>query len=297
MPNWAYNTLTIKHKDVEVLKKIKEELQGDAEGQYLDFNKVLPMPETLDVDSPLHGNDLMFYILTLAKDRAEILELPQEILQFIQPILDKHKTNKSLDELYKEYMQEYTKQVIAGTADKKDNMGLGMGISLLQGYRYFMNITRYGFDTWHNWRTTMWNTKWNASEEEVELKGNELEYYFETAWDGAWPIAAAISALYEGTEVTLNVGYEDPNGEDNAVYREGRAVEAFKFPQTYEYGGKCYDSYKEAVRAAKDDGVDEGDAWTTIELSIGENTIHLDTKDWNVDTSIIQYAKSVRESA
>ena len=296
MPNWAYNTLTIEHNDVKVLEKIKEELRGN-DGSPIDFDKIIPMPETLNVDSPLHANDLMFYILTLAKDRAEILELPQEILHFIQPILDKHKTDKSLDKLYKKYIQEYTEQVIAGTADKRDDMGICLGISLLQGYRYFMNITRYGFDTWYKWCNTMWNTKWNASEGEVKLKGNELEYYFETAWSGPWPIAAAISALYEGTEVTLNVGYEDPDGEDNVVYRKGRAVDAYKSPQVYEYAEGEYDSYEEALKAAEDDGVDEDDAWAAVELSIGENTIQLDAKDWDVNTSIIQYAKLVKESA
>ncbi len=298
MPNWAYNTLTIKHKDVEVLKKIKEELKGDAEGQYLDFNKVIPMPETLDVTSPLRKNDLMFYILTLAKNRDEILELPHRILTHVQSILDEHKTDKSLNELLKKYMQDYTELILAGTADKKDEHGFVAGISLLQGHHYFINIVRYGVYSWYDWCCAMWNTKWNACCNEVELEGDTLMYQFDTAWSGPWPIAAAISALYEGTIVTMNTTYEDPDGMDSVSYYEGQPTLAAQYPQIYRYNDAAYKSYDDAFKAAENDGLDEDDAWRAVEWDIDdENPIYRDTKGWGISPSIINYAKTAKECA
>ena len=298
MPNWAYNTLTIKHDDVEVLKKIKEELKGDTEGRPFDFNKVIPMPETLDVTSPLRKDDLMFYILTLAKNRAEILELPPRILSYIQPILDEHKTDKSLNELLKKYMQEYTKLVLAGTADKKNEHGIVKGISLLQGHHYFMNIVRYGVYSWYDWCCAMWNTKWNAYCNDVELKGDTLMYQFDTAWSGPWPIAAAISALYEGTIVTMNTTYEDPDGLDSVTYCDGQATLVAQYPQIYKYNDAAYKTYDDALKAAENDGLDEDDAWRAVGWDIDdENPIYRDTKGWEISPSIINYAKTAKKCA
>lgn len=298
MPNWACNVLTIKHKDVKVLEQIKEELKGDVEGQLLDFNKVIPMPETLNVTSPLRKNDLMFYILTLAKNRAEILELPHKILTHVQSILGEHETDKSLNELLKKYMQEYTQLVLAGTADKKDEYGFVKGISLLQGHHYFMNIVRYGVYSWYDWCCAMWNTKWNACRSEAELKGDTLTYQFDTAWSGPWPIAAAISALYEGTTVTMNTTYEDPDGMDSVTYCDGRPTLAAKYPQIYRYNDVAYKSEDDAFKAAGDDGLDEEEAWSTIEWDIDDkNPIYQDTKGWDISPFIINFAKSARESA
>ena len=298
MPNWAYNTLAIKHNDVEVLKKIKEELKGDVEGQYLDFNKVIPMPETLDVTSPLRENDLMFYILTLAKNRDEILELPPRILSHVQSILDEHKTDKSLNELLKKYMQEYTKLVLAGTADKKDKHGIVAGISLLQGHHYFMNIVRYGVYSWYDWRCAMWNTKWNADCNEVKLEGDTLTYQFDTAWSGPWPIAAAISALYEGTTVVMNTTYEDPDGLDSVAYRDGQPALVAQYPQIYRYNDVKYESFGDALKAAEDNGLDEEEAWNAVEEYIDDkNPIYRDTEGWQISPSIINYAKTAKECA
>ena len=298
MPNWAYNTLTIKHKDAETLKKIKEELKGDAKGQSLDFNKVIPMPKELDVTSPLRKDDLMFYILIFAKNRAEILELPREILKHVQSILDGHKTDKSLRELLQKYMQDYAKLVIAGTAEKKDEHGFVTGISLLQGHHYFMNIARYGVYSWYDWCCAMWNTKWNACCNEVNLKGDTLTYQFDTAWSGPWPIAAAISALYEGTTVIMNTSYEDPKGLDSVTYCKGQPTLVAHYPQIYKYNDTAYESYDDAAEAAENDGLDDADACSAIEWGIDdENPIYRDAAGWDVGSFIINYAKSARKSA
>lgn len=298
MPNWAYNTLTIKHKDAKVLEKIAEELKGETEGQYLDFNKVIPMPETLDVAAPLRRDDLMFYILTLAKNRAEILELPHEILMFVYPILDEHKTDESLRELFQAYMQDYTKLVIAGTADEKDEWGIIKGISLLQGYRYFMNLSRYGINSWYDWCCSMWNTKWNANCGRGMMRTNDtLIYRFNTAWDAPWPIAAAISALYKNTIVTLETTYEDPDGMNSVSYYEGKPTLAAKYSQVYRYNKTDYETYRDAEKAAMKDGLNEDDAWDSIESGVDDKPNYQDTERWEINPEIINYAKEAKECA
>jgi hypothetical protein len=252
---------------MKVLEEIKQTLANDNNAeQYIDFNKVVPQPETLNVSSPMREDDLMFYILTLAKNRAEILELPRRILSYVRHILEEHKTDKSLNELLKKYMQDYTKLILAGTADKKDDWGIVNGISLLQGHHYFMNLAFYGVATWYDWRCMMWGTKWNADcyKDGVTFENNTLSYRFDTAWGGPWQIAAAISALYEGTEVTMSTSYEDPDGEDIITYVGGRAVKAVQYPEVYTYNDKKYDSYEDAEKAAIEDGVGEDDVWEKI---------------------------------
>lgn len=45
MANWIHNKITNETEDNSLLEKIEEELKGD--NGILDFNKVIPMPETL----------------------------------------------------------------------------------------------------------------------------------------------------------------------------------------------------------------------------------------------------------
>ena len=53
MPNWTFNNLNIdlRKKDANRIEEIKDSLQGEEEDQYIDFDKVIPMPKSLELTS------------------------------------------------------------------------------------------------------------------------------------------------------------------------------------------------------------------------------------------------------
>ena len=53
MPNWVTNKVKFKSRGKEIIDKIIS--TNEQEEEYLDFNKIIPRPKTLDITSG--GND------------------------------------------------------------------------------------------------------------------------------------------------------------------------------------------------------------------------------------------------
>ena len=43
-------------------------------------------------------------------------------------------------------------------------------------------ISKYGFDNWYDWCIENWDTKWNATDVEMEDEDDRVTYQFLTAW-------------------------------------------------------------------------------------------------------------------
>jgi trehalose/maltose hydrolase-like predicted phosphorylase len=43
-------------------------------------------------------------------------------------------------------------------------------------------ISKYGFDNWYDWCIENWDTKWNATDVEMEDDEDRVTYQFLTAW-------------------------------------------------------------------------------------------------------------------
>ena len=122
MPNWVMNKVTFYGNDNEI-QKMKNFLK--SKDTAFDFNKLIPMPEELDIDS---GSTEHFSI--------ELYELNE-------------KNPAAALKLYEE------------SSWQKDKT---FGQWLRLGEKYISNKKKYGHPTWYGWRCENWGTKWNASE-------------------------------------------------------------------------------------------------------------------------------------
>lgn len=50
MPNWVTNRLIVSGNDKDI-KQLFNNIKGDEAEQLIDFNKIIPMPESLDITS------------------------------------------------------------------------------------------------------------------------------------------------------------------------------------------------------------------------------------------------------
>jgi hypothetical protein len=55
----------------------------------------------------------------------------------------------------------------------------------------------YGFDNWYDWCNENWDTKWNASDVEMEDQDDRVIYYFLTAWCPPSGIYAKLCQLFK----------------------------------------------------------------------------------------------------
>lgn len=210
MPNHITNKLKI-NGSKELVKEIKDYLKTEYDEGIIgiDFNKIIPMPKSLDITS---GS---------IEDRALslfIIENPE----------CERKVRHS-----KEIFIKDSKERILDYLKSNDEMTYSKLLEL--GQKYYENILEYGYSTWYDWCIANWGTKWNAYE--CDIEDTEDTIYFCTAWRGVPVLIEMLSVRFPEVEFEYyyadedfgnNVGaYTFKNGEKAKNIPENRSKEAY----------------------------------------------------------------------
>jgi len=175
-----------------------------AEGKPLgsiDFNKLIPMPEELNIESGSRtdrGLELYKEFLkeSAAVSEANLLAPEKERVAAKQAFVSKWAAKKKQDpECWK------------------------------LGEKAFQNIQKYGCPTWYEWCNQHWGTKWNAYGcRPLDDKADTVEFL--TAWDAVPELVKLLSKRYPQQEVAYcwadeNLGFNV--GE--AVFKNGEEID------------------------------------------------------------------------
>lgn len=135
MPNYVTNVLTL-HGDSAQIRAMLEAIQYDDLGiGSVDFNKIIPMPESLDIDAGSRtSTGLKAY-----QDFVEAYTLGGTIHQDDMENIP----HESEDAFLRQHSDIRRKAWKLGKAA-------------------WNNIRLYGVPTWYEWCTQHWGTKWNA---------------------------------------------------------------------------------------------------------------------------------------
>lgn len=168
MPNHIQNRLEVRGENA---KKVFDFIAG-KESKF-DFNKIIPMPESLNITSGSfgeYGQHILFGKSDItwlgdAEIRRRVARLPED-------------EQKEVYEL---------------------------------GKKYQANLVRYGHTTWYNWSIENWGTKWNAYQSPDE-RDTESTIYFQTAWSGVPDLIIKLSEKFPDAEIVYdwadeNTGY------------------------------------------------------------------------------------------
>ena len=205
MPNWVINRIKFKNKDAfEAFKReyvVKKTCEGVVCDEF-DFNKVIPMPESLDIEENTTKDDgIILAVAQMLEDRVPgaaetaatvgkrmIAEhpwasvapgrLPEKGLLNVEFFL-------TPDLKLKQAVVEHIR------GRYKDPAELRRAIEL--GKKAIQNILDHGYSSWYHWAYANWDTKWGASEYREDP--DSLEVWFETAWSCPVPIIQRIVAL------------------------------------------------------------------------------------------------------
>jgi len=234
MPNWTRNKLVCKK---EVADKILKEEDGKL---VFDFNKVIPMPESLSITSgSIEYEAVASYFHSIKKDRGKLIYL-----------LDKTK-----DAYYGNYLNKYNKKIIEFRENKKLMEEARKSFEQLQktkeeyanfknlsdyGKQYIRNIKKYGCSTWYDWCCENWGTKWNACYCNI-CKIPETDDYiieFSTAWAAPVGIIKKVSEMCKDKEFLWEYENEDYDGTYTLTKMNGEIVEYVEYlEETYEEEG------------------------------------------------------------
>lgn len=201
MANWVLNQI---YADKTTINKIKELVViKDEKGKLIvDFNKLIPMPEDLNITAP------SWYISTIGENSVQ---------KTLEPILK---------EIYKGNSQITQDQFVCLSMKRLTNICVKNDL-LMRMIKGYYNIQRYGFPDWYDWCCHNWGCKWNACDSEV----SEEEISFETPWSPSMKIFEELAHRGLDFEAVCDI-----EGEDELMrleYKDGHVMESYE-PKYYD---------------------------------------------------------------
>ena len=202
MPNWVENHVTL-DGDPERIHALLEAVKVDEFGLgTIDFNKVIPMPEALNIESGsrtetgfrAYKDFIYVYTLCGTINMDRLLDVPPKS-----------------EAVFLEKRSDIDPEIFE------------------LGKKAYQNLLLYGAKTWYEWCNNNWNTKWNACGYAPGIDyndGNKLR--FQTAWDAPIPIIEKISEMFPDVELVHEWANEDiGQGCGRMVYQGGVAVDEY----------------------------------------------------------------------
>ena len=167
MPNDVTQQLSIIGAEAP---SIIERIAGNESG--VDFNKVIPMPEELNIEDSSDGR---MGLAAITGQCGNYLTYP-----------------------WVKNMGIGTAEEFAAYLERERPKAIDLA------RKYFSNQEKFGHTTWWGWCVANWGTKWNAySVGEPELLSDRTTIRFNTAWLPALPVVARLSELFPSVELTL----------------------------------------------------------------------------------------------
>lgn len=159
MPNHITNRIEF-YGEQSNIDKILELIKG--EDSCIDFNKIIPMPESLNIASGSSTDNAIAYYVT------ERLTIPVEHTDLAHLISNM-------------FNKAWAYEVVSRVAKTAETASIEDLDKLYEmGKQYMFNRTNYGCYTWYEWCNRNWDTKWNAYDSYFDSDNNAIE--FNTAW-------------------------------------------------------------------------------------------------------------------
>ena len=195
MPNHVKNIVKMEGITKLPLFKTEYDEYEKKDVTCFDFNKIIPMPESLNMDS---GSMESLAIEAVNRKLGQRRYGFQQIYSI--PTMS--------DEDYQQRVKNHVK-----TEEELLELGL----------QYITNKVKYGATSWYDWCCDNWGTKWNAYSNEQE---DEDTIIFETAWSNPEPVMLKLSEMYPEATIEHWWADEDMGSNDgHRVYRGGRIVD------------------------------------------------------------------------
>lgn len=243
MPNWVKNKIIIGNSKYgkELINKYVALNEETGEIEF-DFNKVIKMPEELQIEySSRSDKALCLYVTYINPSISYYGEKEDKIGEKdyadLVCLLKERAITVSNFDLSLEKINE-----LIGDNSEVDLLKLGK--------QQVENLQKYGALNWYDWSINNWGTKWNA-DDFISLDDDKT-IMFSTAWDPAVPVVIEMSKqnpkmrfgfMYSDEEIGAHVGYFlMQNGRiDYEGTFEDFSVDAFKLAFDL---WDCADSYE-----------------------------------------------------
>lgn len=190
MPNWVQNEIIFENAGDEKVEALIREvkLATESEDYTFDFNKLIPMPKSLEIESGSNTDRAIAYYVT------ERLTVPVEQTN-LSELISNHFSN------------DWANEVVSWLKNSPETSTEVWDKLYEDGKQYMYNREHYGCYTWFDWCCRNWGTKWNACNAEWDLDNGTL--VFQTAWSPPIPVIETLAEKYPDIEFTHRWADED----------------------------------------------------------------------------------------
>lgn len=169
MPNWVKTIIKTKPN---IMKDVLNNYSVDGN---FSFDKVIPMPKSLDIESGSRGEEGLMCLfsensLEISKDKIN------EVYRSLNPFYDDIYKDSRFQTVVNNYEKEKEKY--------QDNIELSK--------IYVSNYEQFGHATWYDWRLEKWGTKWDLN----SFSSNKDTMIYQTAWGFSGEIILELSKKY-----------------------------------------------------------------------------------------------------
>ena len=198
MPNHVTSVITLSG-DESRIKAMLEAIKNDEVGiGSVDFNKILPMPESLHMTSgSIEDSAIAVYISAINPINEEYEGIQKmDVAEFREMLKKLPILSQKIDILMPE-------NEAINLAENKYRESVRYLVD--EGAKYISNLVKYGASTWYDWAVGNWGTKWNAYgyDNGVEMEDGKLKFL--TAWAAPHPIMQKLSEMYPDITKKSNI--------------------------------------------------------------------------------------------
>lgn len=179
MPNHISNIITFIGSDAEVINAL-ETIKG--ENGEIDFDKIIPCPESLNIRCSSWGDYGLEYLKAMEKSPSKRTKADKEAIRKLDGMKE---------------------------ADRKECIELGE--------KYYHNLKAYGMTTWYDWNRWNWGTKWNA----YDIFCDGVSICFNTAWNAPLPIFRKLGHMFPDLKIEFVYADEDYGYNTGVGYVKG----------------------------------------------------------------------------
>lgn len=198
MPNHVRNVVKFEQLDEgKTVSELLQEIHGEEEYQHISFDKIIPMPEELNINA---GSKTYISRDAYRWKKGEAL------------------TESEKRTIHNMVNDKYNVLTDREAVEKCINEGI---VDMKLAEQTFENERKYGYQNWYDWRIANWGTKWDAY---GQCKVDENTIAFNTA--NQHPVYIMKELAKDNPNMRIDHKYADefPNYVGHTVYERGEKV-------------------------------------------------------------------------
>ncbi|HEH9634905.1 TPA: hypothetical protein SIC20_000478 [Pasteurella multocida] len=175
MPNWCENKLQIFCDCIQakqIIPKLFRKTESDK--WCLDFELLVPMPESICIESSSLGDRAMEF-LKISPNR-----------RLTRPLLKKYIYGSEIDRIYaKAKHHRWDVGHFINWLIKRPEQQSILWLNLALGHQYLSNLAQHGYKDWYDWSNEQWGCKWNVCSDSCQVSFNDngsINCLFDTPW-------------------------------------------------------------------------------------------------------------------